>query len=53
MLTGILCTFDKLKRDAEVKFLPGCASNDMNEILDFYGEDMSVLYISNPLETNG
>ena len=50
ILTGILCTFDKLKRDAEVKILLGCTSNDMNEILNFYDKDMSVLYIPNPLD---
>jgi len=50
ILTGILCSFDKLKRDAEVKILLGCTSNDMNEILNFYDKDMSVLYIPNPLD---
>lgn len=51
ILTGILCTFDKLKRDAEVKILFGCTPKDINDILDFYDEDMSVLYIPNPLDT--
>jgi inorganic pyrophosphatase len=48
-LTGILCTFDKLERDAEIKFLPGCSPTDIKQILDFYDEDMSVLYIQNPI----
>lgn len=49
-LTGILCTFDRLNRDAEIKFLLGCSPADMQQILNFYDEDMSVLYIPNPLE---
>lgn len=52
MLTGILCTFDKLDHDAEIKFLLGCSPNDLNEILNFYNDDMSVLYVPNPLEPN-
>src|SRR5512143_2262258 len=28
-LTGILCTFDTLKRDAEIKFLVGCTQEDV------------------------
>jgi inorganic pyrophosphatase len=50
-LTGILCTFDKLDRDAEIKFLLGCSPTDITRILNFYDETMSVLYIPNPLET--
>ena len=49
MLTGILCTFDTLKCDAEIKLLLGCTSNDMESILSFY-EYVKVLYISNPEE---
>ena len=28
-LTGILCTFDTLKRDAEIKLLMGCTMEDV------------------------
>jgi inorganic pyrophosphatase len=51
-LTGILCTFDKLERDAEIKFLLGCSSTGMNQILNFYNEGMSVLYTPNPMATS-
>ena len=46
-LTGILCTFDRLKRDMEIKFLLGCTSTDLQVIQQFHGE-MYTLYISNP-----
>jgi|SRR4026209_300444 len=32
MLTGILCTFDILKRDAEIKLLIGCTDEDVQII---------------------
>jgi inorganic pyrophosphatase len=47
MLTGILCTFDTLKRDMEIKILLGCTSRDLQLIQIFYGE-MYALYIPNP-----
>ena len=47
MLTGILCTFDTLKRDMEIKILLGCTNNDLQLIQKFHGE-MYTLYISNP-----
>ena len=47
MLTGILCTFDTLKRDMEIKILLGCTSRDLQLIQNFYGE-MYALYIPNP-----
>jgi len=47
MLTGILCTFDTLKRDMEIKILLGCANEDLQIIRHFYG-DMYSLYIPNP-----
>ncbi len=50
-LTGILCTFDKLERDAEIKFLFGCSPNDIDKILNFYDDGMSVLYTPNPIYT--
>lgn len=49
-LTGILCTFDKIKRDAEIKLLVGCTNNDIQIIREFHG-DMLTLFIPNPLGT--
>ena len=49
-LTGILCTFDTLKRDAEVKLLIGCDREDIQIIRDFHSA-MRTLYIPNPLMT--
>jgi inorganic pyrophosphatase len=46
-LTGILCTFDTLKRDAEIKLLIGCSETDIQMIRDFH-KDMYILYIPNP-----
>jgi inorganic pyrophosphatase len=50
-LTGILCTFDTLKRDAEIKLLVGCSDNDIQVIRDFH-KDMHTLYIPNPVVEN-
>ena len=47
-LTGILCTFDTLKRDAEIKLLIGCAEEDVHIVQDFHRE-MHTLYIPNPM----
>ncbi|MEW6401711.1 MAG: inorganic pyrophosphatase [Chloroflexota bacterium] len=44
-LTGILCTFDTLKQDAEIKLLLGCDENDLKIIREFHGERMKILYI--------
>ena len=46
-LTGILCTFDTLKRDMEIKILLGCTGEDVQTIQHFHGE-MYTLYIPNP-----
>jgi inorganic pyrophosphatase len=46
-LTGILCTFDTLKRDAEIKLLIECSAEDIQIIRDFHKE-MDTLYIPNP-----
>ncbi|HUE98185.1 MAG TPA: inorganic diphosphatase [Anaerolineales bacterium] len=51
MLTGILCTFDTLKRDAEIKLLIGCNEEDIQVIRDFHNE-MHTLYIPNPMVEN-
>ena len=50
-LTGILYTFDTLKRDAEIKLLLGCTATDIETILKCYESDMRALYIPNPLES--
>ena len=47
ILTGILCTFDTLKRDAEIKLLVGCSAEDVQVIRDFH-KDLLTLYIPNP-----
>jgi len=47
ILTGILCTFDTLKRDAEIKLLIGCTEGDVQIIQDFH-KAMYTLYIPNP-----
>jgi inorganic pyrophosphatase len=46
-LTGILCTFDKIKRDAEIKLLIGCTADDVQLIQAFNGE-MLTLFVPNP-----
>ena len=50
MLTGILCTFDTIKRDAEIKLLIGCTMDDLTVIRDFL-KQMHTIYIPNPLTT--
>jgi inorganic pyrophosphatase len=50
-LTGILCTFDTLKRDAEIKLLVACSEKDIQIIRDFHRE-MYTLYIPNPAAEN-
>jgi inorganic pyrophosphatase len=50
-LTGILCTFDTVKRDAEIKLLIGCTEEDVRIIRDFLKE-MRTLYIPNPMVDN-
>jgi inorganic pyrophosphatase len=47
-LTGILCTFDTLKRDAEIKLLIECTEDDIQIIQEFHKE-MHTLYVPNPL----
>jgi inorganic pyrophosphatase len=47
-LTGILCTFDTLKRDAEIKLLIGCTMEDVETIRQF-NEVMAILFIPNPM----
>ena len=47
MLTGILCAFDTLKRDMEIKLLLGCTNDDLQLIQKFHG-GMYTLYIPKP-----
>ena len=49
-LTGILCTFDKIKRDAEIKLLLDCTQEDI-QIIQQFSNEMLTLFIPNPLET--
>ena len=48
ILTGILCTFDTLKRDVEIKLLVGCTEDDIPVIREFHKE-MVTLYSPNPM----
>ncbi len=47
-LTGILCTFDTVKRDAEMKLVVGCSEADLQAVLHFYSDDMPCLFIRKP-----
>ena len=47
-LTGILCTFDTIKRDAEIKLLIGCTDEDIQAIRYFHHQ-MVTLFIPNPM----
>ncbi len=38
ILTGILCTFDTLKHDMEIKILLGHTNEDIQTIQKFHGE---------------
>ena len=51
-LTGILCTFDRLKRDAEIKLLIGCTLEDVETIQNF-NNNMQTLFIPNPMVEDG
>jgi len=48
VLTGILCTFDTFKHDAEIKLLIGCTDEDIQVIRKF-NDQMRTLYIPNPM----
>jgi inorganic pyrophosphatase len=48
ILTGILCTFDIVKQDAEVKLLAGCSSQEVETILHFSDSFICSLYIPRP-----
>ena len=49
-LTGILCTYDTVDRDAEIKLLLGCTEDDVKVIIEFIPDFMHYLYIPNPKE---
>ena len=51
ILTGILCTFDTLKRHAEIKLMIGCTEEDIQIIQEFHKE-MHTLYVPNPRVTS-
>jgi hypothetical protein len=48
ILTGILCTFDTLKRGAEIRLLIGSTFADV-ETIQGYNRDMATLFIPNPM----
>jgi inorganic pyrophosphatase len=43
-LTGILCTFDTIKQDAEIKLMLGCSPDDVEIVINFLA-GMRTLYI--------
>jgi inorganic pyrophosphatase len=47
-LTGILCTFDTLKCDAEIKLHLGCSAHDVETIMKFHDPSVKILHIPNP-----
>ncbi len=48
ILTGILCAFDTLKRNAEIKVLLICAIQNVETIINFHDQAMKTLYIQKP-----
>ena len=48
--TGILCTYDTIERDAEIKLLLGCTEDDVRIIMKFIPDFMRYLYIPSPKE---
>lgn len=49
-LTGIICTYDTVERDAEIKLLLGCTEDDVKIIMEFILDFMRYLYIPRPKE---
>ena len=46
-ITGVVCTLDLRKRDAEVKLLVGCTSAEENDILSFLNKgDMAATLVA-------
>lgn len=48
ILTGILCTFDRLKHDAEIKLLLSCTVENIQTIR-LFNTRMETFYIPNPM----
>jgi len=49
-LSGILCTYDTGKRDAEIKLVLGATEADIQSILRFNARFMRFLYLPRPQE---
>jgi inorganic pyrophosphatase len=48
-ITGIVCTFDLSKRDAEIKLLLGCTPQEEHEIIVFLNKgDMAAVLVPKP-----
>jgi inorganic pyrophosphatase len=46
-ITGVVCTFDLSKRDAELKLLLGCTSREQADILSFLNKgDMAAILVA-------
>jgi inorganic pyrophosphatase len=46
-ITGVVCTFDLRKRDAELKLLLGCTSEEEREILSFLNKgQMAAIFVA-------
>ena len=51
-ITGVVCTFDLRKRDAEVKLLLGCTSGEQDDILSFLNKgDMAAIVVAKDVDT--
>lgn len=44
-LTGILCTYDTVDRDAEIKLMLDCTEEDIRTIMNFMPDYMRLLFI--------
>jgi inorganic pyrophosphatase len=50
-ITGLMCTFDLRKRDAELKLLLGCTSREEHDILSFLDKgDMAAILVAKDCE---
>ena len=47
-LVGIVCTFDPVKADAEIKLLLGCTAREVDIVTHFNDAFMSYLFIPKP-----
>jgi inorganic pyrophosphatase len=47
-ITGIICTYDNVKKDSEIKIMYKCNESDINTVLGFFNSDiMSAIYVHN------